>query len=67
MSLINGYCIGAGNAFLWGADYQVVNSNTIFQMPETNLGLFPDALATYFMPRFTKGYSLALYIALTAN
>lgn len=64
MSLVNGYCIGAGSAFLWGADYQLVNRSSVFQMPETLLGLFPDALATYHMVRLPVGYSYGLYLGL---
>jgi enoyl-CoA hydratase/carnithine racemase len=30
IALINGFCIGAGNAFLWGSDYQIVNDNSYF-------------------------------------
>jgi enoyl-CoA hydratase/carnithine racemase len=33
-------------------------------MPETLLGLFPDALASYHMPRLLCGYSYGLYLGL---
>lgn len=67
IALINGFCIGAGNAFLWGSDYQIVNDNSYFQIPETGLGIYPDAMATYYMPRIKTGYSMGLYIGLMGH
>ena len=30
VALVNRYCIGAGSAFLWGADYRLVNASSVF-------------------------------------
>ncbi len=44
-------------------DFGVATEHTLLAMPETLIGLFPDAGGSYFLPRLTG--SLGMYLALT--
>lgn len=41
----------------------MVTENTVFAMPETAIGMFPDVGGTYFLPRLPGG--IGMYLALT--
>mmetsp|Transcript_3901 Transcript_3901/g.5098 ORF Transcript_3901/g.5098 Transcript_3901/m.5098 type:complete len:255 (+) Transcript_3901:131-895(+) len=45
--------------------YRIATENTMFAMPETNIGFFPDVGGTYFLPRLRGG--LGPFIALTGS
>lgn len=48
---MNGIIMGGGAGLVHPAHYQVCTDDTIFAMPETGIGFFPDVGATYWLNR----------------
>lgn len=65
VALIDGIVMGGGVGVSVHGAYRVAGDNTLFAMPETGIGLFPDVGGGYFMPRLDGG--LGLYLALTGQ
>lgn len=65
ISLINGIVMGGGKGVSAHGSHRVVTENTLFAMPETNIGFFPDVGGGYFLPR-CPGQTGA-YLALTSK
>jgi len=63
VALIDGIVMGGGVGVSVHSDFRVVGDNTLFAMPETGIGLFPDVGGGHFMPRLHDG--IGLYYALT--
>ncbi|XP_059637628.1 probable 3-hydroxyisobutyryl-CoA hydrolase 3 isoform X2 [Cornus florida] len=63
VALINGIVMGAGAGLTMHTKFRVVTENTVFAMPETSIGLFPDAGASHFFSRL-PGY-FGEYLGLT--
>ena len=63
VSLIDGVTMGGGVGVSVHGDFRVAGDRTLFAMPETGIGLFPDVGGGHFMPRLKGG--LGLYFALT--
>lgn len=63
VALIDGVVMGGGVGVSVHGDFRVCGDRTVFAMPETGIGLFPDVGGGYFMPRLKDG--LGLYYALT--
>jgi 3-hydroxyisobutyryl-CoA hydrolase len=57
--------MGGGVGLSVHGPYRVATEKTLFAMPETAIGLFPDVGGTYFLPRL--GGRLGLYLALTGH
>ncbi|MEM9616329.1 MAG: enoyl-CoA hydratase/isomerase family protein [Pseudomonadota bacterium] len=63
VALIDGITMGGGVGISVHGDFRVAGDNTLFAMPETGIGLFPDVGGGHFMPHLHDG--LGLYYALT--
>ncbi|KAL3815200.1 hypothetical protein ACJIZ3_016468 [Penstemon smallii] len=51
VSIVNGLVMGGGASAAIHGTFQVVTENTLFAMPETALGSFPDLGASYYLSR----------------
>jgi 3-hydroxyisobutyryl-CoA hydrolase len=66
ISLWNGYVMGSGVGISINSKIRIATDNTVFSMPETAIGLFPDVGASYFLTRiFNNSPSIGLYVGLT--
>ncbi|MEX6634616.1 enoyl-CoA hydratase/isomerase family protein [Hyphococcus lacteus] len=63
VALIDGINMGGGVGISVHGDFRVAGDATLFAMPETGIGLFPDVGGGHFMPRLHDG--VGLYYALT--
>lgn len=63
ISLVDGIAMGGGVGVSIPGDFWVATEKTLFAMPETGLGLFPDVGGGWFLPRL-PGES-GMYLALT--
>ncbi|MGE0409380.1 MAG: enoyl-CoA hydratase/isomerase family protein [Amphiplicatus sp.] len=63
VALIDGVVMGGGVGVSVHGDFRVAGDRTLFAMPETRIGVFPDVGGGYFMPRLHDG--LGLYLGLT--
>jgi len=63
ISLWDGIVMGGGVGISVHGKYRIVTENTLFAMPETGIGLFPDVGSTYWLSRLSGG--LGEYIGLT--
>lgn len=63
VALINGIAMGGGVGISIHGSHRIVTDNTLFAMPETGIGLFPDVGGSYFLPRLPG--QLGMYLALT--
>lgn len=62
VALIHGITMGGGVGLSVHGHFRVATEKTVFAMPETAIGLFPDVGGGYFLPRLQGklGYLLAL-------
>ncbi|KAG7568879.1 Enoyl-CoA hydratase/isomerase HIBYL-CoA-H type [Arabidopsis thaliana x Arabidopsis arenosa] len=51
VSILNGIVMGGGAGLSVHGRFRIATENTVFAMPETALGLFPDVGASYFLSR----------------
>ncbi|CAH8353550.1 unnamed protein product [Eruca vesicaria subsp. sativa] len=51
VSILNGIVMGGGAGVSVHGRFRIATENTLFAMPETSLGLFPDVGASYFLSR----------------
>jgi enoyl-CoA hydratase len=63
IALIDGIVMGGGVGVSLHGSHRLVTENTVFAMPETGIGLYPDVGATYFLPRLPG--RLGLFLGLT--
>jgi enoyl-CoA hydratase len=63
VALIDGITMGGGVGISVHGSERVATERTIFAMPETRIGLFPDIGASQFLPRLAG--RLGLYLGLT--
>uniref|UniRef100_A0A0D3HGV2 3-hydroxyisobutyryl-CoA hydrolase n=1 Tax=Oryza barthii TaxID=65489 RepID=A0A0D3HGV2_9ORYZ len=65
VSLLTGIVMGGGAGVSIHGRFRVVTESTVFAMPETALGLFPDIGASYFLSRLPGFYGE--YVGLTGR
>lgn len=65
VAAIDGITMGGGVGLSVHGKYRIATEKTLFAMPETAIGLFPDVGGTYFLPRLQG--KLGLYLGLTGD
>eukprot|EP00051_Salpingoeca_urceolata_P014105 m.178554 g.178554 ORF g.178554 m.178554 type:complete len:381 (+) comp17982_c1_seq2:409-1551(+) len=63
VALLDGITMGGGVGLSVNGMFRVATERSLFAMPETAIGLFPDVGGSYFLPRLPG--SLGMYLALT--
>ncbi|CAG8435187.1 4601_t:CDS:2 [Funneliformis mosseae] len=63
VALMNGITMGGGVGLSVHAPFRVATEETVFAMPETNIGFFPDVGGSFFLPRMDG--EVGTYLALT--
>ncbi|RKO86532.1 ClpP/crotonase-like domain-containing protein, partial [Blyttiomyces helicus] len=65
VSIMNGITMGGGVGLSVHAPFRIATEKTLFAMPETSIGLFPDVGGSFFLPRLDG--ELGTYLGLTGN
>ncbi|KAK6435511.1 3-hydroxyisobutyryl-CoA hydrolase [Oleoguttula sp. CCFEE 5521] len=65
VAFIDGITMGGGVGLSVHAPFRIATENTVFAMPETTIGFFPDVGASFFLPRMDG--ELGMYLALTSE
>lgn len=63
VAVIDGIAMGGGVGVSIHGSHRVVTERTLFAMPETGIGMYPDVGGTYFLPRLPG--RIGHYMALT--
>ncbi|KAG9306831.1 hypothetical protein G9A89_005732 [Geosiphon pyriformis] len=63
VAFMNGITMGGGVGLSVHAPFRVATENTVFAMPETQIGFFPDVGGSFFLPRMDG--EIGTYLALT--
>ncbi|CAH8561385.1 unnamed protein product [Schistosoma mattheei] len=64
IAILNGITMGGGAGISVHGRYRIATEKTVFAMPETMIGFFPDVGGGYFLPRLPHP-GLGLFLALT--
>ncbi|RGP69024.1 hypothetical protein FLONG3_7976 [Fusarium longipes] len=64
ISFMDGITMGGGVGLSAHAPFRIATEKTVFAMPETTIGFFPDVGASFFLPRMNG--SVGTYLALTS-
>ncbi|KAJ3400732.1 hypothetical protein HDU80_006645 [Chytriomyces hyalinus] len=65
IALINGIAMGGGIGLSVHAPFRIATEKSVFAMPETGIGLFPDVGGSFFLPRLDG--ELGTYLGLTGQ
>lgn len=63
VSFLDGITMGGGVGISVHGSHRVATERTMFAMPETGIGMFPDVGGTYFLPRLPG--KIGMYLGLT--
>jgi enoyl-CoA hydratase len=63
VALIRGFVMGGGVGVSVHGSHRIADETTLFAMPETGIGLFPDVGGSWFLPRMPG--ELGMYLGLT--
>jgi enoyl-CoA hydratase len=63
IAIMNGVTMGGGVGISVHGSHRIATENTVFAMPETGIGLFPDVGGGWFLPRLPG--ALGMWLALT--
>ncbi|KAL7266124.1 3-hydroxyisobutyryl-CoA hydrolase, partial [Rhizina undulata] len=65
VAFMDGHTIGGGVELSVHAPFRIATERTVFAMPETKIGFFPDVGGSFFLPRLDG--ELGTYLALTSE
>lgn len=65
VALLDGVVMGGGVGVSIHGSHRIATDKTLFAMPETGIGLFPDVGGTFFLPRLPG--CLGMYLGLTGR
>ncbi|GAB7347074.1 hypothetical protein MBLNU459_g3207t1 [Dothideomycetes sp. NU459] len=65
VAFMDGITMGGGVGLSVHAPFRIATENTVFAMPETTIGFFPDVGASFFLPRMDG--EIGTYLALTSE
>lgn len=65
IAFMDGITMGGGVGLSLHAPFRIATERTVFAMPETTIGFFPDVGASFFLPRLAG--SVGTYLALTSE
>ena len=65
IAIMDGITMGGGVGLSVHAPIRIATERTVFAMPETTIGFFPDVGGSFFLPRLER--NLGLYLALTSD
>lgn len=65
IAFMDGITMGGGVGLSLHAPFRIATERTVFAMPETTIGFFPDVGASFFLPRLNG--SIGTYLALTSD
>jgi len=65
IAYMDGITMGGGVGLSLHAPFRIATENTVFAMPETTIGFFPDVGGSFFLPRMDGG--MGTYLALTSE
>ncbi|KAG0125874.1 ClpP/crotonase-like domain-containing protein [Tuber indicum] len=65
VAFMDGITMGGGVGLSIHAPFRIATENTLFAMPETKIGFFPDVGGSFFLPRLDG--EIGTYLALTSE
>ena len=65
IAVLDGITMGGGVGLSVSAPFRLATERTVFAMPETTIGFFPDVGASFFLPRLDG--EIGTYLALTSE
>lgn len=67
IAVMDGVTMGGGVGISVHGQVRIATERTVFAMPETGIGLFPDVGGGWFLPRLPHGPAFGMWLALTGE